>query len=98
MYINLDAKISALAAKDAALEASLPLAMQLAAVNAERFTEQALCAAKEHQSAINYALQSEIMMRPKGQVGLPFSEIITGIPGLPPVQYCVTGCNCPATK
>ncbi len=97
LYINLDAKIGALAVKNAQLEASLPLAMQLAAVNAERFTEHAVSDVKEHQAAINCALQTEILMRPKGKVGLPFSDLITGIPTLPKVVYNLTDCGCGGT-
>lgn len=93
LYINLDKKISALQSKNAALEASLPLAMQLAAVNAERYADNKVFSAVEAQNGMNFMFQREIDRRIVGTLGLPWGDIITGIPRMP---NCTIGVTCPS--
>lgn len=94
LYTRLNARIVELEKKDAQLEAALPLQFQLSTCQSERYTDNRVAHDRERQSAINSALQTEIMMRPVGKVGLPFTDLITGIPQLPKVVYDVTNCGC----
>lgn len=90
LYINLDNKINALAVKDAQLEATLPLAMQLAAVNAERYADNKLATFASEQTAFNFIMQREIDKKISGTMGLPWSDIITGVPSMPSCAFDVT--------
>ena len=94
VYQSVNSRLVELEKKDAALEASLPLAMQLAAVTAERYTDNKVSHDREHQAAINCALQSEILMRPKGDVRLSMSSLYTGVPQMPRIVYQTKDCGC----
>lgn len=94
LYITLDNKISSLACKNAQLEASLPLAMQLAAVNAERYSDNKIQEAAKFQNEVNFILQRELDKKINGTMGLPWGDIITGIPTMP---ACTMGVTCPTT-
>lgn len=95
VYERINKRLVEVEKKDAALEASLPLAMQLVTVNAERYADNKVSCEAQSRERMDSYLQNELSKKIDGQLGLPFSSIITGIPTLPPVQYCVTGCNCP---
>lgn len=98
VFERLNTRLVEVEKKDAALEASLPLALQLATVNAERYADNKVSAEREFQSGVNFMLQREIDKKINGTMGLPFSDLITGVPTMPNLQYCVTGCNCPSTS
>lgn len=92
MYKTLDDKITSLAVKDAQLEASLPLAMQLAAVNAERYADNKISTVAQEQCAVNFMFQRELDKKINGTMGLPWGDIITGIPTMP---ACTMDVTCP---
>lgn len=95
MYKTLEDKINALAVKDAQLEASLPLAMQLAAVNAERYADNKISNVAQEQGAVNFMFQRELDKKINGTMGLPWGDIITGIPTMP---ACTMGVTCPSSS
>lgn len=93
VYERVNGRLVELEKKDAALSASLPLAMQLAALNAERYADNKISCVKENQCEVNFFLQREIDKKINGTMGLPWSDIITGIPTMP---NCTMGVSCPA--
>lgn len=94
LYVALDNKITSLATKNAQLEASLPLAMQLAAVNAERYTDNKLFKAELAQCKQNGLIEYQLAHKINGTLGLPWSSIITGIPQFP---ACTMDVTCPGS-
>lgn len=94
VFERLNTRLVEVEKKDAALEASLPLAFQLATCQSERYADSKIFGEREHQSHINFGLQREIDRKINGTMGLPFGDLITGVPTLPNLNYCVTGCNC----
>lgn len=92
VYQAVNTRLVELEKKDAALTASLPLAMQLAAVNAERYADEKIFAQTERQCGVNFMLQRELDRKINGTMGLPYSDIITGIPTMP---QCTLGVACP---
>ena len=94
LYKNLDDKINGLSVSNAQLQASLPLAMQLAAVNAERYADNKLNTFATEQTAFNFIMQREIDKKINGTMGLPWGDIITGIPTMP---ACTMGVTCPSS-
>lgn len=94
LYITLDNKISQLAVKQAQYDAALPLTFQLASVNAERYTDDKVYKAElancKQFGVIEYQLAHKI----NGQLGLPWSSIISGIPTMP---ACTMEVSCPNT-
>ena len=95
LYVALDNKITSLATKNAQLEASLPLAMELAKVNAERYTDDKMAKAElatcKQFGVVEYQLAHKI----NGTLGLPWSSIITGIPQFP---ACTMDVTCPSAS
>lgn len=90
VYERLNTRLVDIEKKDAALEASLPLAMQLASVNAERYADNKVANAAEKQSGVNFNLQREVDKRIVGTMGLPWGDIITGVPKMPNCALDVT--------
>lgn len=90
LYIALDNKISALAVKDAQLEASLPLAMQLAAVQAERYADNKAQAVEKNLVDSTFFLQREIDKKIDGTMFLPWSSLCSMIPTMPACSLDVT--------
>lgn len=92
LYITLDNKISNLATKQAQYDAALPLTFELAKVNAERYTDDKVYKAElancKQFGIIEYQLAHKI----NGQLGLPWSSIISGIPTMP---QCTMEVSCP---
>lgn len=93
VYQAVNTRLVELEKKDAALTASLPLAMQLAACNAERYTDAKVAAEKQSQNEVNFIFQRELDKKINGTMGLPWGDIITGIPTMP---ACTMGVTCPA--
>ena len=94
LYKDLDDKINSVTCSNAQLQATLPLAMQLAAVNAERYADNKLNTFATEQTAFNFIMQREIDKKINGTMGLPWGDIITGIPTMP---ACTMGVTCPTT-
>ena len=94
LYVNLDSKINDIACSNAQLQATLPLAMQLAAVNAERYADNKLNTYATEQTAFNFMVQNQLGQKINGTMGLPWGDIITGIPTMP---ACTMGVTCPTT-
>lgn len=92
MYKMLDDKISEVSNREAVVAAQLPLMFQLANVTAERYADDKVNKAECHQSHINFAFQRELDKKINGTLGLPWNDIITGIPTMPAVSMAV---NCP---
>lgn len=92
MYKLLDDKINALAIKEAQTQSTIPLAFELAKVNAERYADNSINSASKHQCDINFMFQRELDKKINGTIGLPWSDIISGIPTMP---ACTMSVNCP---
>ncbi len=92
MYKLLDDKINALAIKEAQTQSTLPLAFELAKVNAERYADNSIYSASKHQCDVNFMFQRELDKKINGTIGLPWSDIISGIPTMP---ACTMAVSCP---
>lgn len=92
VFERLNTRLVEVEKKDAALEASLPLAMQLAAVNAERYADNKVSDLASKQCQMDFFLQREIDKKINGTMGLPWSDLITGIPRMP---NCTVDVTCP---
>lgn len=93
LYVNLDAKNSALATKMAQLEASLPLAIELNRVNGERYTDDRIAKVDKQICMGALVTQAALDKKIDGQMGLPWSSIISGIPKMP---RCTVDVTCPS--
>lgn len=93
IFNALSTRINELEKKEVATATALPLMFELSKVNAERYSDDCCCRTQKDILISSANTQRQLDRKVDGQVGLPFSSLITGIPQLPPVQYMVTGCN-----
>lgn len=93
MFTLLSARINELEKKEVATATALPLMFELAEVKGTKYADACCCKAEKDLLIANSHLQRQLDRKVDGQLGLPFSSLITGIPQLPAVQYMVTGCN-----
>lgn len=94
VYQAVNTRLVDLEKKDAALSASLPLAMQLAACQSERYADNKINSVAKTQNEVNFIFQRELDKKINGTMGLPWGDIITGIPTMP---ACTMGVTCPST-
>lgn len=95
LYERVNVRLIELEKKDAALAASLPLAMQLAACQSERYTDNKIDNVAKVQNEVNFIFQRELDKKINGTMGLPWGDIITGIPTMP---RCTMGVTCPTSS
>lgn len=93
MFTLLSARINELEKKEVATATALPLMFELAEVKGTKYADACCCKAEKDLLIANSHLQRQLDRKVEGQLGLPFSSLITGIPQLPAVKYMVTGCN-----
>lgn len=81
-----------MAVKDAQLEASLPLAMELARVNAERYCDNKVYADQIANTKQFGIIEYQLAHKINGTLGLPYSSLITGVPKMCDVSLeCTCG-------
>lgn len=97
LYLAVNSRLVELEKKDAALAASLPLAMQLAQCNSERYTDNKVNQESQSRERVDWMLQSEISKKIDGTMGLPYSSLITGVPQMPRIILDTTNCGCSGT-
>lgn len=92
VYQAVNSRLVELEKKDAAAQASMPLMFQLAQVNAERYADSRVNNAERQQNDVNFIFQRDLDKKINGTIGLPWGDIITGIPTMP---ACTMGVTCP---
>lgn len=90
LYIGLNDKITSLATKQAQYDSALPLAMELAKVNAERYADNKINTVSSEMLKGFGAVEYQLAHKINGTLGLPWSDIITGIPQMPNCSFDVT--------
>lgn len=93
IFNALSNRINELEKKEVATATALPLLFELSKCKAERYTDDCCCKTEKAILISDGIVQRQLDRKVDGQVGLPFSSLITGIPTLPNVQYMVNGCN-----
>lgn len=97
-YVTLDNKITDLEKKVAVNESTIPLAFELAKVNAERYADNKVYHEAYKQGIINCGIEQQLSHKVDGTIGLPWSSIISGIPTMPDIRMVTRTCRCSAQE
>jgi hypothetical protein len=86
-FISLNSMISKLQESNAAIQASLPIYLELCRERSERYADNKIAQVASNLNTVALQTQAALAQKVDGVVGLPWSSIISGIPTMP--QYTI---------
>jgi hypothetical protein len=86
-FIALNSMIGKLQESNAAIQASLPIYLELCRERSERYADNKIAQVASNLNTVALQTQAALAQKVDGVVGLPWSSIISGIPTMP--QYTI---------
>ena len=82
-FIALNSMIGKLQESNAAIQASLPIYLELCRERSERYCDNKVATVASNLNTLALTTQASLAQKVNGVIGLPWSSIISGIPTMP---------------